>query len=90
MLSTAAAMECGSATSNTSARPPISAARASSASFDRAARTTLAPAAAMWRAISRPMPRLAPATSAVFPTSENVFTIFDYNGRWYNDSGTPF
>jgi hypothetical protein len=44
----------------------------------------------MWRAISRPMPRLAPATNAVFPTSEKVFTIFDYTGRWYNDIGTPF
>jgi hypothetical protein len=90
MAATAVAMDCGSATSSTSARPPISAACASSASFDRAARMTLAPAAAMWRAISRPMPRLAPATNAVFPTSEKVFTIFDYTGRWYNDIGTPF
>ena len=41
---------------------------------DRAASVTLAPASAMWRAMARPIPRLAPATRAVLPSKEKMRT----------------
>jgi DNA-binding MarR family transcriptional regulator/N-acetylglutamate synthase-like GNAT family acetyltransferase len=59
----------------------ISAARAPSVSLDRAARMTSAPAAAISRAMARPMPRLAPATRAVLPAREKGFTVPLYKPR---------
>jgi len=84
MLETRPRMECGSATSSTSARPPIPRhappARPSSARQNDAG----AGGPAMWAPISRPMPRLARPPRRSFPRAEKVFTIFDYNGEWYN------
>src|SRR5579862_235780 len=57
-----------------SARPPapsIALAAVSSSSIERDASATAAPAAANASAISRPMPREAPVTSARLPASEN-------------------
>lgn len=73
----AAATDAASVTSQRtgSARPPISAASVLSASAFRASNATRAPRAESDRAISAPMPRDAPVTSAVrdaSPTAVNL------------------
>jgi hypothetical protein len=50
----------------------------SKASSDRAARMVRAPARAICCAIARPIPRLAPATKAVFPSREKTFRFGMY------------
>ena len=57
-------MSSGSVTSQVTARPPICAASSSMRSVRRAAQITSNPSAASRRAVARPMPLLAPVTTA--------------------------
>jgi len=56
---------------NTAVSPSMAAAAASRSACFRELRTTLAPAPARAAAVARPIPRLAPVTTATLPSSRS-------------------